>query len=173
MSAPAQPVAQMGESLLRPAVTAKGADWHRCDEHDYLGQTPCGICNLVVTRDGATVADQAQAIRDFKDACRAQPVDDLVERLRAQSGKAFGPWELCLEAAARIEALTAMNAEQVTMIECLRKEAKEDEYALAAAQAAQAVLNGATLMLGCSSLGKPDYYVISKAAIDAARSAKP
>jgi len=38
------------------------------------------------------------------------PTADLCKRLRAQSGKAFGPWELCLEAASALEAMQDENA---------------------------------------------------------------
>lgn len=53
-----------------------------------------------------------------------------------------------------IECLTAANAELATECERLRT-----------------VINSAELRLGVASLGKPSYYVISKAALDAARKA--
>lgn len=91
---PDQPAAPSAETTAAP-----------CPVHPEFTQ-PCqrciGFTTPVIVQNGAPGRANFAGV--------APPSsDDLCARLRAQSGKAFGPWELCLEAAARIEALTNEN----------------------------------------------------------------
>ena len=126
--APDAAVATVGESLLREPVTIKAPEWYRCDAHAWLSQIPCPTCNMVVTRDGKTVADQAQAIRDFADAARVKPApdaaDDIVRRLQG-----YNPPDRTVPSQQRIAqdimeaaaAIVALRAEVARLKEALRE----------------------------------------------------